>query len=122
MLATGCLTQNAARKSVKWEVITTIAAAFGISAAMEQSGVAGAIAKTLVEGASGTGSGTPGVLIAVYIATFFLCNVVGNNAAAALMYPIAMELPRAGRDRPDVAPAHAHGVRCSCRRSGTRPT
>jgi len=89
MLATGCLTQNAARKSVKWEVITTIAAAFGISAAMEQSGVAGAIAKTLVEGASGTGSGTPGVLIAVYIATFFLCNVVGNNAAAALMYPIA---------------------------------
>ena len=89
MLATGCLTQNAARKSVKWEVITTIAAAFGISAAMEQSGVAGEIAKTLVEGASGTGSGTPGVLIAVYIATFFLCNVVGNNAAAALMYPIA---------------------------------
>jgi len=89
MLATGCLTQNAARKSVKWEVITTIAAAFGISAAMEQSGVAGSIAKTLVEGAAGTGSGTPGVLIAVYIATFFLCNVVGNNAAAALMYPIA---------------------------------
>ena len=44
MLATGCLTQNAARKSVKWEVITTIAAAFGISAAMEQSGVAGEIA------------------------------------------------------------------------------
>ena len=29
------------------------------------------------------------MLIAVYIATFFLCNVVGNNAAAALMYPIA---------------------------------
>jgi di/tricarboxylate transporter len=89
MLATGCLTQNAARKSVKWEVITTIAAAFGISAAMEQSGVAGEIADTLVTGAASTGSGTVGVLIAVYIATFFLCNVVGNNAAAALMYPIA---------------------------------
>ena len=89
MLATGCLTQNAARKSVKWEVITTIAAAFGISAAMEQSGVAGEIADFLVTGAASTGSGTVGVLIAVYIATFFLCNVVGNNAAAALMYPIA---------------------------------
>ena len=57
MLATGGLTQNAARKSVKWEVITTIAAAFGISAAMEQSGVAGEIADTLVTGAASTGSG-----------------------------------------------------------------
>mgnify|MGYP002852956388 CR=1 FL=1 len=89
MLATGCLTQNAARGAVKWEVITTIAAAFGISAAMEATGVANAIATTLVGGAAGVGAGTPGVLIAVYIATFFLCNVVGNNAAAALMYPIA---------------------------------
>ena len=89
MLATGCLTQNAARGAVKWEVITTIAAAFGISAAMEATGVASAIATTLVGGAAGIGAGTPGVLLAVYIATFFLCNVVGNNAAAALMYPIA---------------------------------
>jgi hypothetical protein len=89
MLATGCLTQNAARASVNWNVITTIAAAFGISAALEETGVAGAIAETLVSGASGLGAGTVGVLIAVYVATFFLCNVVGNNAAAALMYPIA---------------------------------
>ena len=89
MLATGCLTQDAARGAVKWDVITTIAAAFGISAAMEQSGVAGAIATTLVSGGQSLGTGTPGVLIAVYVATFFLCNVVGNNAAAALMYPIA---------------------------------
>ena len=89
MLATGCLTQNAARASVKWDVITTIAAAFGISACLENTGVAGAIATTLVGGATGVGAGTTGVLVAVYVATFFLCNVVGNNAAAALMYPIA---------------------------------
>jgi len=73
----------------QWDVITTIAAAFGISSAMEQSGVAGVIATTLVNGGNSLGTGKPGVLIAVYIATFFLCNVVGNNAAAALMYPIA---------------------------------
>ena len=89
MLLFGCLTQDAARSAVNWNVITTIAAAFGISAAMENTGVANAIATTLVGAASGVGAGTPGVLIAVYIATFFLCNVVGNNAAAALMYPIA---------------------------------
>lgn len=89
MLSTGCLTQDAARAAVKWDVITTIAAAFGVSAAMEQSGVAGAVATTLVRGGQSLGTGAPGVLIAVYVATFFLCNVVGNNAAAALMYPIA---------------------------------
>ena len=51
--------------------------------------MANAIATTLVGGATGVGAGTTGVFVAVYVATFFLCNVVGNNAAAALMYPIA---------------------------------
>ena len=91
MLATGCLTQEAARAAVKWEVIVTIAAAFGISAAMEQSGVATAIAQNLVAAGNALGTGKPGILVAVYLATVVLCNIVGNNAAAALMYPIAAE-------------------------------
>ena len=89
MLATGCLTQEQARAAVKWEVIVTIAGAFGISAAMEQSGVASAIASTLVSAGNGLGTGKPGILTAVYLATVLLCNIVGNNAAAALMFPIA---------------------------------
>jgi di/tricarboxylate transporter len=89
MLATGCLTQEQARAAVKWDVIVTIAAAFGISAAMEQSGVAAGIASTLVSAGNGMGTGKPGILVAVYLATVVLCNIVGNNAAAALMYPIA---------------------------------
>lgn len=89
MLATGCLTQEQARAAVKWDVIVTIAGAFGISAAMEQSGVASAIASTLVSAGNGLGTGKPGILTAVYLATVLLCNIVGNNAAAALMFPIA---------------------------------
>jgi len=89
MLATGCLTQEQARAAVKWDVIVTIAAAFGISAAMEQSGVASGIASTLVSAGNAIGTGKPGILVAVYLATVVLCNIVGNNAAAALMYPIA---------------------------------
>ena len=89
MLATGCLTEEAARSAVKWEVIVTIAAAFGISAAMEQSGVASNIASTLVSAGNALGTGEPGILVAVYLATVVLCNIVGNNAAAALMFPIA---------------------------------
>ena len=89
MLATGCLTQEQARASVKWDVIVTIAAAFGISAAMEQSGVASAIATNLVAAGNSLGTGKTGILVAIYLATVVLCNIVGNNAAAALMFPIA---------------------------------
>jgi di/tricarboxylate transporter len=104
MLLCGCLTQDAARASVNWTIITTIAAAFGISAAMENTGVASAIATTLVNAASAMGAGKPGVLIAVYVATVFLCNIVGNNAAAALMYPIAAGASeRVGIDRDQMA-------------------
>lgn len=38
MLAAGCLSGEAARRSVKWEVVVTIAAAFGISNALESTG------------------------------------------------------------------------------------
>jgi di/tricarboxylate transporter len=39
MLLTGCLSGDAARKAVKWDVLVTIAAAFGISTALEKTGV-----------------------------------------------------------------------------------
>lgn len=38
MLASGCLSGDAARRSVKWEVIVTIASAFGLSNALEATG------------------------------------------------------------------------------------
>lgn len=38
MLLTGCLGGDAARAAVKWDVLVTIAAAFGISNAMENTG------------------------------------------------------------------------------------
>ena len=40
----------------------------------------------------------------MYVATVFLCNIVGNNAAAALMYPIAAGASeRVGIDRDQMA-------------------
>lgn len=39
MLLTGCLSGAAARSSVKWDIIVTIAAAFGLSNALESTGV-----------------------------------------------------------------------------------
>eukprot|EP00892_Ulva_mutabilis_P000905 jgi/Ulvmu1/10815/UM069_0051.1 len=89
MLGAGCLSGEAARHSVKWEVIVTIAAAFGLSNALEATGAADLIANSLV--AAGHAAGGPiAIQVAVYLATVVLANVVSNNAAAALMYPIAV--------------------------------
>lgn len=91
MLIAQCLSGEAARASVKWDVIITIASAFGISAAMENSDMAEAIADGLVSAGEAIG-GDFFVMLAVYLATMLLSNLVANNAVAALMYPIASDI------------------------------
>ena len=91
MIFSGTLTQQEARNAIKWDVIVTIAGAFGMSKAMQNSGVAEFVAKQLVALARVTGSGKVGLLTAVYLATFLISNIVTNNAAAALMLPIAAQ-------------------------------
>ena len=91
MVCTGCLTQEQVRESVNWQVIVTIATAFGLSNAMQNAGIAGNLAKWMVDGAEATGTGETGLLVAIQVGTIVLANVVGNNAAAALMFPIAAD-------------------------------
>ncbi|CAG9467531.1 unnamed protein product [Pedinophyceae sp. YPF-701] len=91
LLLTKTLSVAEARRAVKWDVIITIAAAFGISRALENSGVAKAIADTLVRGGEAMGVGDVSLYAAIYLATAVLSNVIANNAAAALMFPIAIE-------------------------------
>mmetsp|Transcript_7627 Transcript_7627/g.23227 ORF Transcript_7627/g.23227 Transcript_7627/m.23227 type:complete len:1210 (-) Transcript_7627:234-3863(-) len=99
MIITGCLTQQQARGSVNWQVIVTIATAFGLSNAMENAGVAGNLSKWLVDAAEATGTGETGLLVAIYMGTIILANIVGNNAAAALMFPVAADAAlKAGTD------------------------
>jgi len=90
MIATGCITPQRARLAVSWDVIVTISCAFGISTALENTGVANAIGEGLVSLAEITGTGFIGILSAVYLATFLISIVVANNAAAVLMFPIAV--------------------------------
>ena len=89
MIASGTMTQQEARAAVKWDVLVCIAGAFGVSKAMQNSGVAEEIAKKLVYLGQVTGTGEVGLFTAVYLATFLISNIVTNNAAAALMLPIA---------------------------------
>jgi di/tricarboxylate transporter len=91
MIMIGILTQQEARDAVNWEIFVTIGSAFGIGTAMVNSGVAGGVANGLTSIADGLGMGDAGLYAMVYLATVLISNIVTNNAAAALVFPIAMD-------------------------------
>ncbi len=88
MVVTQCVSASAARRQVDWQVLVVIAASFGISKAMQNSGAAGYLAQ-IVNLSSGA-FGHLGVLAAIYLLTWVLTEFMSNNAAAALMFPIAI--------------------------------
>lgn len=75
-------------KPVNWDVLITVACAFGISRALQNSGAADVIAHTTIN-ISKT-MGPIGVLAAIYIITNIFTEIITNNAAAALSFPIAL--------------------------------
>lgn len=87
MLVTGCCNANAARRSIDWEVLITIAAALGIGETMRSTGLAHEIA---VGATSAIGNHPMAALATLYGVTMLLTELLSNNATAALMYPIAM--------------------------------
>lgn len=91
MVATGCCGLEQAKNSIDWSLLVTIAGALGIGAAMQQSGLAQAVAANVV-GLSG-GSAW-GALLAVYVVAMLLTELVTNNAAAVLVYPVAVSTAR----------------------------
>lgn len=88
LLAMRILTPDEARRAVDLEVIGVIASAFGLAAAMQASGLADLIADGIVTLFQGIGP--TGVLLGIVIATVALTELVTNNAAALLMFPIAI--------------------------------
>lgn len=87
MLATGCCKAATARRRIEWNVLMVIGAALGLGAALETSGAATAIASLLL---GLTGSSPLPALAVVYLGTLLFTELITNNAAVALMFPIAM--------------------------------
>ena len=75
-------------KAISWDVLITIASAFALSKAMQNSGTAEAIARTTINFSKGFGP--IGILAALYIITAIFTEIITNNAAAALVFPIAL--------------------------------
>jgi len=75
-------------KAISWDVLITIACAFAISKAMQNSGAAEVFARTTINFSKGFGP--IGVLAALYLLTSVFTEIITNNAAAALVFPIAL--------------------------------
>jgi di/tricarboxylate transporter len=87
MILTRCTTGRAARRSVDWQILIVIAASFGIGTALQTTGAATALAGTLIEFAGGIPWLT---LIFMFLVTAIITAVASNNAAAVIMFPIAL--------------------------------
>jgi di/tricarboxylate transporter len=112
LVAFGVMTAGEARSAVDLDVVIVIAAAFGLGAAMERSGLAGQAARLMVDAFEPLGA--RGVLLGVTVATVVVTEVITNNAAAVLVFPIAMSTASAlGTDPRPFAVAVAIGASMS---------
>ncbi|MCP1366816.1 SLC13 family permease, partial [Halomonas sp. BBD48] len=82
---TGCCSISAAKRGLDTQVLLTIAASFGLGLALESSGAAASLANH----ALALAGGNPYLLlIGTYAIVALLTEVVTNNAAAVIAFPI----------------------------------
>lgn len=86
-VAGGAVSVNEIKNRFPLELWLIVGSAIGLAQLMIQTGVAGQIAAALLLLVDG--SGAYGALIAVFVATWLFTELVTNNAAAALTFPIA---------------------------------
>jgi len=93
LLASGLLTLGEVRRRFPFELTVVIGSALTIAGVIERSGAAALMAgwmRSLFDG-----HGVYGALVGVYLITLALTELVTNNAAAALSFPIALGTARA---------------------------
>lgn len=88
LVVSGVLTASQARAAVDLDVLVVIAASFGLGAAIQGSGLAALLGRGVVGGVAHLGP--LAVLAAVVVSTMVLTELITNNAAAVLLFPVAM--------------------------------
>ncbi|HZH73641.1 MAG TPA: SLC13 family permease, partial [Mariniphaga sp.] len=81
------LPQQNYTKAVSWDMLIAIASAFAIGKAMQNSGVANLMAADVISIVRSIGP--VGVLAIIWLITSLLTEIITNNAAVALVFPIA---------------------------------
>lgn len=90
MVLTGCLTNEQAWQSINWKVIFLLAGMLPLGLAMEKTGAASLLAENGI--AYLQDFGPRAVLSAFFFLSMMLTNVISNQATAALLAPIAIEV------------------------------
>jgi di/tricarboxylate transporter len=112
LVATKVISATEARRAVNLNVVLTIAMSISLGTAVAVSGLAGEMATVL--GDLGDPFGDVGRLVAVLLATMILTELLSNNAAAALMLPVATATAlEAGLDARSFAIVVLIGASCS---------
>ncbi len=96
LVGTGVLGAGEARRAVDLDVIVLIAASFGLGTALEVTGLAAATSQVVAFPFAAMGP--RGALLGVVLSAVLLTELITNNAALVLVFPIAM------------ATAGAHGL------------
>jgi di/tricarboxylate transporter len=93
MVATRCVTLSIARRSIEYPVLAGIGASFALGFALAESGAADLLAQYI----GNIARGDPfWALVVLYIATVMMTEMITNNAAGVLMFPIAMAVAQDG--------------------------
>lgn len=90
MAATGCVTTEDVTSGVPWDIIFMLAGVIPLGIAMTKSGTAAWIGDGLAQLTSGWHPLV--VLIALYVVTTLLTEVVSNNASVVILIPVAIAL------------------------------
>jgi di/tricarboxylate transporter len=100
MVATGCLRAGELQRAIRLDVILLLGSLASFSVALEKTGLAAALAKTLLNGLAGWP--VYGALLVVFLFTTLLTEVMSNAATVAMLIPIAGQLA-VGLDQPPMA-------------------
>ena len=88
MVGLGCLEAGEARRAVDWSVLVVIGCSLGLARGLEASGAAELLGGGLAAAAGTVGPG--GLLLLALASTMALTELVTNNAAVALAFPVVL--------------------------------
>jgi di/tricarboxylate transporter len=104
MVATGCLRPGELQRSIRWDVILLLGSLACFSVAMQDTGLATAMAKDLLLSLQGWSA--YGVLVVVFLLAQIFTETLSNGATVVLLTPIATELAK-GLELPPLAFVYA---------------
>nr|WP_274388058.1 SLC13 family permease [Salsipaludibacter albus] len=112
LVATRTLTSNEVRDAIDFDVIILIASSFALGAAVETTGLAELLADSVIGAFDGFGD--VGIVFGLLVAVTLLTELVTNNAAVVVVFPIATAVAmQTGVDLRMMAVAIAVAASCS---------